>query len=105
MRDKEGQVVGLEVDSVQRFQELNRLGGFGQFVGPSVNDGLAIDVFDACHLGPAERRASCRPLDRGSRRVHSHYTRRLSHLPWDGRVASGFRYLGRFRCGNSLALA
>lgn len=36
-----------------------------------------------------------------SRRVHSHYSRRLSDLPWHGRVVEIRLQLRRFRCGET----
>lgn len=45
---------------------------------------------------------SCCPCcGRRTRRVHSHYMRRLSDLPWQGRVVEIRLHARRFRCANS----
>ncbi|RUV66055.1 MAG: transposase [Mesorhizobium sp.] len=45
---------------------------------------------------------SCCPCcSRRTSRVHSHYMRRLTDLPWQGRVVEIRLHARRFRCANS----
>lgn len=44
---------------------------------------------------------SCCSCCRQTRRVHSHYRRRLTDLPWQGRVVEIRLHARRFRCANS----
>lgn len=43
----------------------------------------------------------CPCCSRQTRRVHSHYVRRLADLPWQGRVVEIQLHARRFRCANS----
>ncbi|WP_202949181.1 transposase family protein [Bradyrhizobium japonicum] len=43
----------------------------------------------------------CPCCGRQTRRVHSHYVRRLADLPWQGRVVEIRLHARRFRCANS----
>lgn len=47
---------------------------------------------------PKARAAACSRCERPSRRVHSHYRRRLRDLPWQGRAVELHLRLRRFRC-------
>ena len=44
------------------------------------------------------RVAACPRCERPSRRIHSHYRRRLRDLPWQGCAAEVHLRLRRFRC-------
>lgn len=49
---------------------------------------------------PRTQESICPCCRDASRRVHSHYTRRLADLPWQGRVVEIRLHARRFRCGN-----
>lgn len=49
---------------------------------------------------PKARESICPYCGDTSRRVHSHYTRRLADLPWQGRIVEIQLHARRFRCGN-----
>lgn len=50
---------------------------------------------------PKAETSFCPACGGESRRVHSHYTRRLSDLPWHGRVVEIRLQARRFRCGDA----
>lgn len=49
---------------------------------------------------PKAETSCCPACGHQTRRVHSHYMRRLSDLPWHGRVVEIQLHARRFRCGN-----
>lgn len=50
---------------------------------------------------PRQEASCCPCCGRESQRVHSHYTRGLADLPWDGRVVEIRLHARRFRCANA----
>lgn len=50
---------------------------------------------------PKRATSFCPSCGAETSRVHSHYTRRLTDLPWQGRVVEIRLHARRFRCGNS----
>ena len=61
----------------------------------STTDGVFIEV------KPKARSARCPDCGTPSQRIHSHYRRRLSDLPWQGRPAILIVTARRFRCSHS----
>ena len=69
--------------------------------------GLAVDQVVVAHdrvvvaVRARAATAACPLCRRSSRRVHSHYVRRLGDLPWQGRVGQLHLQVRRFRCAAS----